>query len=122
MSDTIVRSDIFMTSGPERAEPVFPGIRRVILGHDPHLMLVKVWFEKGAIGEVHAHPHTQTTYVVEGVFEVEVDGKKKILRQDDCFYVPPNTDHGAVCLEAGILLDVFSPTREDFLPGAEGLS
>jgi quercetin dioxygenase-like cupin family protein len=33
----------------------------------------------------------------------------------DAFYIPPNVIHGAVCLEAGVLIDVFSPMREDFI-------
>ncbi|NNF66387.1 MAG: cupin domain-containing protein, partial [Gammaproteobacteria bacterium] len=53
-------------------------------------------------------------YVASGKFEVFIDGKKKILGPGDGFYIEPNTDHGAVCLEPGVLIDVFSPTREDF--------
>ena len=30
-------------------------------------------------------------------------------------YIPTNVIHGAVCLEAGVLIDTFSPVREDFL-------
>ena len=40
---------------------------------------------------------------------------KKILTTGDAFYVPPQAVHGAVCLEAGVLIDVFSPMREDFI-------
>lgn len=115
MSDLLVDSDLFMNSPESDAETIGPGLKRKILGHDEHLMLVKVWFEKGAVGEVHAHPHSQGSYVVEGVFEVFVDGQKQILKPGGAFFVPSGADHGAVCLEAGILLDVFSPAREDFL-------
>ena len=50
-----------------------------------------------------------------GQFEIEINGSKKILTAGDAFYVPPNVMHGAVCLEAGTLIDVFSPMREDFI-------
>jgi quercetin dioxygenase-like cupin family protein len=38
------------------------------------------------------------------------------MKAGDCVYIPPDVDHGAVCVEAGVLLDMFSPIREDFLP------
>ncbi|HCX11790.1 MAG TPA: cupin domain-containing protein, partial [Hyphomonas sp.] len=53
-----------MNSPASDAEDIGNGMRRKILGYDNNLMLVKVWFEKGAVGPVHAHPHTQTAYVV----------------------------------------------------------
>ena len=86
-----------------------------IMSYDDRLMLVKVEFEKGGIGSVHKHHHTQITHIESGVFEVEINGEKKILKGGDGFYIPPNVLHGAVCMEAGVLIDVFSPMREDFV-------
>lgn len=91
------------------------GIRRKIMSYDDRLMLVKVAFEKDGVGTLHQHPHTQITHVESGVFEVEIAGEKKVLKGGDAFYIPPNVLHGAVCLEAGVLIDVFSPMREDFI-------
>jgi quercetin dioxygenase-like cupin family protein len=82
-------------------------------------MVVRVAFEAGAVGAVHAHPHSQSTYVESGRFEVVIDGETRVLGAGDGFYVAPHLDHGAVCLEAGVLIDTFSPAREDFL-GGEG--
>jgi len=96
-------------------ETVAPGMTRKIMGYDQDLMLVVVNFEKGGIGTKHSHPHQQVSYVVSGAFEVEIDGKKEVLRQGDAFVIPSNAEHGAVCLEKGILIDTFSPRREDFL-------
>ena len=115
MSDVYTHADLFRYSPKSKAEEVGPGLKRLLLGHDEHLMLVKVWFEKGAVGEVHSHPHSQGSYVIEGAFEVEVDGKTQVLGPGGSFFVPSGAAHGAVCLEEGILLDVFSPTRRDFL-------
>ena len=78
-------------------------------------MVVSVKFEKGAIGTVHDHIHTQGSYVVSGKFEITINGKSEILEAGDGFYVPPHAPHGAKCLEAGILIDSFNPAREDFL-------
>jgi quercetin dioxygenase-like cupin family protein len=91
------------------------GVRRKIMAYDERLMVVKVEFEKGGIGSLHQHYHTQITHIEQGVFEVEIASEKKILRAGDAFYIPPNVIHGAVCLEAGVLIDIFSPMREDFI-------
>jgi quercetin dioxygenase-like cupin family protein len=82
-------------------------------------MVVKVQFDKGGIGSLHQHYHSQITHVESGIFEVEIGGEKKILSQGDAFYVPPNVLHGAVCHEEGVLIDVFSPMREDFIKDAD---
>ena len=97
-------------------ETVAPGMKRKIMSYDGRLMLVKVAFEKGAIGVLHQHHHTQISYVVSGQFEVEVEGKKQVLNQGDVFYIAPHLIHGAVCLAEGMLIDMFSPMREDFVP------
>jgi len=96
-------------------EKVAKGMRRQILGYDSNLMLVRVNFDKGGIGAVHRHYHQQVSYVESGKFEVEINGKKEILEAGDCFVIPQNKLHGAVCLEKGVLIDTFSPLREDFL-------
>ena len=96
-------------------EQVAEGVKRKIMSYDERLMLVKVAFETGGIGTVHQHHHTQITHVESGVFEVEIDGEKQILKSGDGFYIPPNVLHGAVCIESGVLIDVFSPMREDFI-------
>ena len=96
-------------------EQVQEGLSRQIMGHTKNLMLVRVFFKKGAIGYVHAHPHEQVTYVEKGKFEVEINGKKEVLVEGDAFVIEPELEHGAVCLEDGILIDTFSPRRDDFL-------
>lgn len=108
-------SEAFFITKQHPWQPVSQGISRQITGYNDTIMMVKVKFEKGAIGQLHQHPHTQSSYVVSGVFEITIDGQKQRLEAGDTFLVNPNLIHGAVCLEAGILLDVFNPLREDFL-------
>ena len=96
-------------------ENVAPGMNRQIMGYDTEIMLVKVDFDNGGVGEPHTHPHQQISYVVSGQFEVTIDGVTEILNTGDAFLVPSNALHGAVCLEAGTLIDTFSPMRDDFL-------
>lgn len=91
------------------------GICRQVFGYDDKVMLVKIKFDKGAIGALHEHHHSQVTYVESGVFEMTIGAKKKIIRKGDGYYVTPHVVHGIVCLEPGMLVDVFSPHREDFI-------
>ena len=91
------------------------GVRRKVLGYDPQLMMVAVEFAKGAVGSVHKHPHRQVTYIKSGSFEVQIGPQKKVLRQGDCYFIPPNVEHGVISLEKSSLVDIFTPAREDFL-------
>lgn len=91
------------------------GISRQITAHNANLMMVKVKFEKGAVGVLHDHIHTQASYVASGKFRITINGVSEILEVGDGFFVEPNLEHGAECLEAGILIDTFNPVREDFL-------
>lgn len=105
----------FVSNDEKEWETVGEGVKRKIMAYDDSLMLVRVSFEKGGIGTLHQHYHVQMTSVESGVFEIELDGNKSILKAGDVFHVAPDLLHGAVCLEAGVLIDVFSPMREDFI-------
>lgn len=91
------------------------GVLRQVFGYDNRIMLVKARFKKGGVGALHEHPHSQVTYVESGVFEMTIGADTRIIRKGDGYYVPPHTVHGCTCLEAGMLIDAFSPQREDFL-------
>jgi quercetin dioxygenase-like cupin family protein len=94
---------------------VAEGVRRQVLVHDARTMMARVAFEQGSIGTRHRHLHVQMTYVETGVFAVAIGDEKKVLHAGDAFHVPSDVWHGVECIEAGTLLDVFSPARADFL-------
>lgn len=91
------------------------GIFRKILSYNSKMMMVRVRFAKGAIGTVHQHIHTQSTFVISGKFEFNIGNEKKVIEAGDTCLMPSNVLHGCKCLEEGELLDVFTPLREDFL-------
>ena len=107
--------DIFQIEQEISWQEVDPKIERQVYGYNDEIMMVKVRFEKGGIGSMHQHPHTQVTYVESGEFELTIGNNKKILRKGDGFFVPPDVLHGCVCLEAGMLIDCFTPMRADFV-------
>lgn len=108
----------FLKDGEMDWEDLGGGVQRKILGFDNQIMMVKVKFEKGSVGSAHQHFHTQATYCASGKFEFTIDGEKSIVNGGDGVYIKPNLIHAALCLETGILIDVFSPVREDFLDGS----
>ena len=91
------------------------GVRRKILGYDPDLMMTVVEFRRGSVGNLHRHPHRQVSFVRSGSFEVQVGAEKHVLKTGDCFFIPPDVEHGVLALEDSCLVDVFTPAREDFL-------
>jgi quercetin dioxygenase-like cupin family protein len=111
-------SAAFITTAETPWETMGPGVRRQVLGHGPDLMMVRVDFEDGAVGALHHHPHRQVTWVAAGAFEITIGAEKRLLRTGDCFFVVADIEHGAVALEGGTLIDVFTPAREDFLAAA----
>ena len=58
------------------------------------LMCVENTFEKGAVGALHHHPHTQITYVVSGAFEFTVDGVTHTVRAGDTILKEDGMEHG----------------------------
>ncbi|TJY65664.1 cupin domain-containing protein [Sphingobacterium alkalisoli] len=109
------QDDIFFKDDSIAWQDLGKGVQRKVLGYTPEMMLVKVRFETGAVGELHHHPHVQTSYVSSGKFSYSIDGKDQILSQGDGCVVPSNLVHGCVCLEAGELIDTFTPFRADFI-------
>ena len=91
------------------------GVTRRILAYNDGLMCVENTFETGAVGALHSHPHTQITYVVSGKFTFTIDGITKTVTPGDTMLKTDGVVHGCTCLEAGILLDIFTPMREDFV-------
>ena len=91
------------------------GVTRRILAYTDGLMCVENRFEQGAVGRLHSHPHTQITYVCQGVFSFTIDGETRTVREGDTLLKENGVEHGCTCLEAGVLLDLFAPMREDFL-------
>ena len=96
-------------------QEVAPGVVRKVLAYCDEMMSVGNFFETNAVGAVHSHPHTQITYVAEGVFEFTIGDVTKTVRKGDTLLKQDSIEHGCVCLEKGILIDIFNPMRDEFV-------
>jgi len=78
-------------------------------------MTVAYWtFERGVSLPVHAHPHEQVTNVIEGVFDLTVEGKTSRLVAGSMAIIPPDATHAGRAVTACRIIDVFHPVREDY--------
>lgn len=98
------------------------GAERRILSYGGRLMLVQFTFEAGVTSYEHSHPHEQIGYVVSGEVDVIVEGAETCrLTSGGSYYVPPNTRHYVKTVLPSVLIDAFTPVRDDFLPSAVSL-
>ena len=96
------------------------GLLRRILANNSKLMLVEHRMEAGWVGTRHSHPHDQLVYVLAGRLEIQCgDAEKFEVRAGDSFVVRGGVEHQAWAFEPSHVLDVFTPTREDYLPQSE---
>ena len=72
---------------------------------------------KGAVLPRHAHPHEQTGYLVRGRIRVLIGSEEYDAQPGDSWCIAGAVEHGADILEDSVAIGVFSPVREDYLPG-----
>lgn len=99
-------------------ERIAEGIERQMIWGE-RLMICRLRFAPRVVTAIHAHPHEQMTIVERGRVTFTVAGEQRTLSAGAVIHVPPGCEHGATMLdEEVVLIDIFSPIREDFLPAA----
>lgn len=96
------------------AVEVTPGLTRRVLATSEQMMVVEFSFETGAQVPEHRHPHDQVGYVVSGRMQLTIGEETAECGPGDSYHAPPNVPHTGRALEATVLIDIFSPPREDF--------
>jgi quercetin dioxygenase-like cupin family protein len=91
------------------------GLKRRVLAYNDRLFLAEHEMVKGWVGTVHSHPHEQIVYVVRGHLKVTCQGKTVDIRTGDTFVVRGGVEHGASAIEDSLVIDVFTPCREDYI-------
>jgi quercetin dioxygenase-like cupin family protein len=96
-------------------EPIAVGIeRQMIIGEK--LMICRLRFAPFVVTPEHEHSHEQMTIVESGSVKFFIEGEERIAQPGDVLHFPPNCRHGATMLdEEVIVIDIFSPIRQDFL-------
>ncbi len=91
------------------------GVMRQVLAERPEMMVVAFTFGPNGRGLRHNHRHVQSTFVQSGRFAFEVGETSFEVGPGDAFVIPSGVEHGCRALEPGVLIDTFTPRRDDFL-------
>ena len=97
--------------------PALDGIERKTLVHGDRTLMTEFLLCKGAVLPRHAHPHEQTGYLVRGRIRVSIGTDEYEAQAGDSWSIPGGVEHGAHILEDSVAVEVFSPVRDDYLPG-----
>jgi quercetin dioxygenase-like cupin family protein len=92
------------------------GVRLKAISYGERTLLTEVRFEKGAVVPEHQHPHEQTGYLVSGSLRFFSGDQEATATPGDSWNLPSGLPHGAEALEDSVVIEVFSPVREDYLP------
>ncbi len=96
-------------------EEAGPGLLRRLVALGQQMMAVRVRFAAGATGSPHSHPHEQLTQVLSGRFRFRIGSEVFEVGAGESLLIPGGIEHEATALEAGELLDIFAPPRQDLL-------
>jgi quercetin dioxygenase-like cupin family protein len=102
-------------ASPEGYKPLIEGVTLKNLAHGERTHLTQVKLEKGAVIPEHDHPQEQTGYLLSGKLRFFSGEEEAIALPGDSWSFPGGTRHGAEALEDTIVLECFSPPREDYL-------
>jgi quercetin dioxygenase-like cupin family protein len=97
----------------EQLNPLF--VRQVI--HGEKITLARIRLGRGCIVPEHAHANEQITSVIEGTLRFQIEGRAVVLEAGDVLHIPSHAPHSVEALEDCLVLDVFSPVREDWRTG-----
>jgi quercetin dioxygenase-like cupin family protein len=116
MSNAAVRAFQHRDWSSIPVEQIADGIERQMIWGD-RLMVCRLRFRPHVVTSVHSHPHEQITLVERGRVRFTVGNAERIVKAGDVLHFPSEMKHGATMLdEEVVLIDIFTPLREDFLP------
>lgn len=109
----MIRSRVVRSSEVEPVE-MLPGVRRRTLACGEKVMIVRVTLDQGAEVPQHSHPHEQAGYVVAGELTFTIGDEVYRLGPGDSYDAPSGVEHSATAHSDAVILDVFSPPREEY--------
>jgi len=104
---------IFRNSDATSVEMVQGLVRRTLV-EGKSMMVCECTFAPGVKVPSHSHPHEQVGYVVSGKIHITIDGRSFDLGTGDSYCAPSSVPHSTFTLEHSVVVDTFSPPREDY--------
>lgn len=109
---------MFTPSSSAASRTLLPKVVLRTLAHGERTLLGEFRIAKGGVIPPHSHPHEQTGYLVSGLLRFTIDGKSSDAKPGDAWCIAGGVEHGAVALEDTVVIEMFSPVREEYLPPA----
>ena len=105
-----------MRASAAHVDPIemFAGVHRKTLAYGANTMICQISFAPGGDVPLHQHPNEQSGYVIEGTLKLTIDTELLVLKPGETYVIPGNTPHAAAADEPTVVLDIFSPPREDY--------
>ena len=111
------RCRVFKRHSAEGYKTPLPGIRMKTLCHGERTLMTEFLLDRASALPMHAHPYEQTGYLVKGRMLLTIAGQEHEVSPGDSWCIPSGAEHRADILEDSVAIEVFSPVREDYLPG-----
>jgi len=93
----------------------FLGVDFVVLAHGPETMVTKMLYKQSDHVPFHKHPNEQSGYVISGEYRIVFGKNDQVIGPGDSYSIPRDTDHRIEIIEAGEVVDCFSPPRKDYM-------
>ena len=93
----------------------FYGVDLLVLSHGQTSMVTKMLYKRGDNVPSHKHPNEQSGYVLSGQYRIRFAGYDKVIGPGDSYSIPENVEHSIEIIEAGEVVDFFTPPRTDYL-------
>ncbi len=100
----------------EPVDQLNPSIGRQMI-HTETMTLARIILAEGAVVPSHQHPNEQIATVLSGRLRFVVGDEEQIVVPGESVAIPANVPHEVTALEESIVMDAFSPVREDWLRG-----
>jgi unsaturated pyranuronate lyase len=96
------------------AEQINPSISRQFITGD-RVTVARFELKRGGIVPMHAHENEQVSFVLDGALKFKIDGREIIVRGGEVLQIPGTVPHEVEVLEDTLVVDVFSPIRQDWI-------
>lgn len=107
---------MFIKNKERKSKPHIEGIEYKTLTYGERTSLSVFSLKKGSVIPSHKHPHEQTGYVISGRMVFTIGGEQFEAEPGDSWNIPGDVEHDVDVLEDTVVIEVFSPAREDYLP------
>jgi quercetin dioxygenase-like cupin family protein len=107
---------LFSKSNNDNYKVAFEGVSFKTTAWGKNTSMGEFKLKKGSIIPNHQHPHEQTGYLISGSMKFFIDKQKFNAEPGDSWNIPGNVEHGVEVLEDTVVIEVFSPVREEYLP------